>query len=340
MASTATWQSYLQPFEVKYGLPGGLLGALVRAESGGQVNAVSPVGAYGLGQLMPATAASLGVNPRDPIQNLRGAAMYLSQQMKAFGGDWRKALAAYNAGPGAVRKYGGIPPYQETQKYIQRVHDYWKESSRYGKGAMSGVLSPTQPTAGVAPVRKTVPGLDPGDVAKLQIAYTDEPTIGNALLQNRIDEQSKLDEQYGSSLQSFNANQARSMASQVGGVLNSNFAGGAYGPSKGGYWKTPNGWLQDRRQGELGYQFLQRLGNKGFGLRNDPGINQLWGGSHAAGSPHYDKRAVDWGNARNPVSLINQFHSWLKPRFDPLGLERIIWQAPGHYDHIDVATRT
>ncbi len=74
---------------------------------------------------MPATARSLGVtNPFDPVQSINGGAKYLRQQLDTFGGDVRKALAAYNAGPGAVQRYGGIPPYSETQNYVRRVMAY------------------------------------------------------------------------------------------------------------------------------------------------------------------------------------------------------------------------
>jgi len=97
-----------------------LLGALVWQESRFCTDAVSPKGALGLGQLMPATALELGVDPLDPVQNLMGAARYLRQQYDAFG-DWDLALAAYNAGPGAVRRYGGIPPFPETQAYVREV---------------------------------------------------------------------------------------------------------------------------------------------------------------------------------------------------------------------------
>ncbi len=82
--------------------------------------AVSPAGAIGLGQLMPGTAAILGVDPWDPAQNLWGTAKYLRQQYDTFG-DWELSLAAYNAGPNAVRKYRGVPPFTETQSYIRRV---------------------------------------------------------------------------------------------------------------------------------------------------------------------------------------------------------------------------
>jgi len=99
-----------------------LLHALVEAESGGNPDAVSPRGAIGLTQLMPSTAEALGVaNPYDPQQNLNGGAQYLRRQLDRFGGDERLALAAYNAGPGAVQRYQGVPPYAETRNYVNRV---------------------------------------------------------------------------------------------------------------------------------------------------------------------------------------------------------------------------
>jgi soluble lytic murein transglycosylase-like protein len=93
---------------------------LVEAESSFRPDVTSTAGAYGLTQLMPGTAAELGVDPSDPIQNLRGGARYLRQQLDRFG-DPALALAAYNAGPGRVTQYGGIPPFQETQNYVARI---------------------------------------------------------------------------------------------------------------------------------------------------------------------------------------------------------------------------
>jgi soluble lytic murein transglycosylase-like protein len=106
----------------KYGLDPALLAGLVKQESGFNPNAGSPAGARGLTQLMPGTAAGLGVtNVLDPAQSLDGGAKYLRAQLDAFGGDVARALAAYNAGPGAVQRYGGVPPYAETQNYVRAV---------------------------------------------------------------------------------------------------------------------------------------------------------------------------------------------------------------------------
>ena len=94
--------------------------ANIEVESAYRQDAISSAGAIGLGQLMPATARDLGVDPRDPLQNLDGSARYLAMMLEAFGYP-RLALAAYNAGPDAVRRYGGIPPYRETQNHVARV---------------------------------------------------------------------------------------------------------------------------------------------------------------------------------------------------------------------------
>ncbi|HET9143760.1 transglycosylase SLT domain-containing protein [Actinophytocola sp.] len=104
----------------KYDLPQGLLSAVAKAESGYNPNAVSGAGARGLMQLMPATAAGLGVNPFDPAQAVDGAARLLKGHLGKFG-SVPLALAAYNAGPGAVQRHGGIPPYQETQNYVRKI---------------------------------------------------------------------------------------------------------------------------------------------------------------------------------------------------------------------------
>ncbi len=104
----------------RYGVPEDLFLRLVQQESGWNPKARSHKGALGLAQLMPATARTLRVDPRDPAQNLDGGARYLAAQYRQFG-SWRLALAAYNAGPQAVTKYGGVPPYKETRGYVRAI---------------------------------------------------------------------------------------------------------------------------------------------------------------------------------------------------------------------------
>jgi soluble lytic murein transglycosylase-like protein len=106
---------------IKYGLPAALIRSVMAAESAGRPNAVSPKGAIGLMQLMPETARELGVNPHDPAQNVDGGVRYLRDMLVRFDYQLWHALAAYNAGPGAVEKYGTIPPYRETIQYINRI---------------------------------------------------------------------------------------------------------------------------------------------------------------------------------------------------------------------------
>ncbi len=117
-----TIEKCIQEAAQKYDLAPGLIKAVIKAESGFRVDAVSVAGAQGLMQLMPATAKDLGVtNPFDIRQNIDGGARYLRQMFDLFDGDARLALSAYNAGPGNVQKYGGDVPFPETRRYVARV---------------------------------------------------------------------------------------------------------------------------------------------------------------------------------------------------------------------------
>ena len=98
------------------------------AESAYQPQVVSPKGAIGLMQLMPATANHYGADPKDPAQNLEAGTAYLRDLLIKYNGDVALALAAYNAGPGAVQKYGGVPPYAETRAYVGRVIRNWQNT--------------------------------------------------------------------------------------------------------------------------------------------------------------------------------------------------------------------
>lgn len=118
--SNGVYQEMARAAARRHGVPEDLFLRLVRTESGFRPTARSSKGAIGLAQLMPGTARILRVDPHDPHQNLDGGARYLSQQYRKFG-DWRLALAAYNAGPKAVQRYRGVPPYRETQNYVRLI---------------------------------------------------------------------------------------------------------------------------------------------------------------------------------------------------------------------------
>jgi soluble lytic murein transglycosylase-like protein len=122
------YDAMIQAAATANGVDPSLLKGLIRQESGFDPTARSSAGAAGLTQLMPSTAAGLGVTDvTDPQQSITAGAKYLRQQLDAFGGDETMALAAYNAGAGAVKKYGGVPPYAETQNYVTKVLGYANE---------------------------------------------------------------------------------------------------------------------------------------------------------------------------------------------------------------------
>ncbi len=129
------------------GIDPALLKGLIRQESGFKADAGSPAGAQGLTQLMPATARGLGVgDPHDPAQAIEGGARYLRQQLDSFGGSVPLALAAYNAGPGAVKQHGGVPPFAETQHYVRQVQAY-ADAYRLGGGVSAPAATPAPTTS-------------------------------------------------------------------------------------------------------------------------------------------------------------------------------------------------
>jgi len=134
-----TPQELITRAAVHAGLPPEIVHSVAKAESGYQPNAVSPKGAIGLMQLMPGTAAELNVDPHDPAQNAEAGAKYLRDLLLKYEKDPHqvsKAVAAYNAGPGAVDKYKGVPPYRETVDYVNRVlKEYEKEQLKKKTGA-------------------------------------------------------------------------------------------------------------------------------------------------------------------------------------------------------------
>jgi soluble lytic murein transglycosylase-like protein len=140
-AQSTPYDTLIEQAAQRNGVDPAVLHGLIQQESGFDPNAQSSAGASGLTQLMPGTASSLGVaNQLDPAEAIEGGARYLGQMMSEFGGNTADALAAYNAGPGAVKQYGGVPPYAETQSYVTKVLGY-AEAYRQSHPVSAGALA-------------------------------------------------------------------------------------------------------------------------------------------------------------------------------------------------------
>lgn len=160
------WAAVAAEAATRHGIDADTFVSQMRAESGLVPGKTSGAGAQGIAQIMPATAKGWGVDPNDPYAALNAAAKAMAKYLGNYKGDWRKALAAYNAGPGAVQKYGGVPPYGETRAYIKRI------------------LNGKEPVARRAPASGRVPVGDSAapnpDIAALEFIFKDSPYAGMA----------------------------------------------------------------------------------------------------------------------------------------------------------------
>ncbi|NCB03104.1 MAG: lytic transglycosylase domain-containing protein [Spirochaetia bacterium] len=172
-----------------YDVPLGLLKAIGKAESNFDPSARSKSGAMGVMQLMPKTAASLGVkNAFDPVQNIMGGAKYLKDMLKQFNGNVELALAAYNAGPGNVKKHGGVPPFAETQRYIAKVMGYANQDINAGTNkANQAVVEETGPvTSG------DVSGISAKDLTTMMTLYRYQIELAAWTSMSKLTEEQEL----------------------------------------------------------------------------------------------------------------------------------------------------
>lgn len=283
----------------------------IQQESGFRPGVRSGAGAIGIAQIMPATAKGWGVDPTDPIASLRAAANAMGKYLRSYKGDYAKALAAYNAGVGAVAKYNGVPPYKETQHYVKTI--------LAGGPAVRGVAA-GGPTAGQPAVQKamTDPFAKMREISKNRMGLFSDDEKGSSDLDKLA--QGKWD--LLDALKGVRGEPLSSQPDVAGGIRLS-------GAGAGSVDTLP------RRKGEKGYQYLQRLGTQLFGLRNDPGNSQTTGGQHTQGSYHYSGNAIDFGDARNSRDQLNAWYRFLDQNRDRLGLLELLDEG----DHIHAAAR-
>ena len=300
----------------RYGIDPRIFTAQIQQESGFRTGLSSSAGAQGIAQIMPGTARAWGVNPNDPVAALDAAARNMAKYVRNYNGNYGFALAAYNAGEGAVKQYNGIPPYRETQHYVKTILGAAK--------AQPGMPTAPAPAAAQKPsYAPQGPALDQvalsNQANRISIAYADAPDIG----------QSKIKNLYDSATQGLSA---------IPGSPRNPKSGVQAGPSV----QTGAG-VPVRRPGETGQQYLDRVLMAKFGLRHDPGNTQTTGGRHMPGSDHYKGKATDFGDGLNTKAQLLAAEKYLNQNAGALGVSQTLYgpdddPSGGHNDHLHTAT--
>ena len=190
LKTTASLEEIFSEASKTYGVPLNLLKAVAKTESEFKPDATSKSGAMGIMQLMPATAKSLGVTDAyDPYQNIMGGAKYLGEMLSRYNGDTTLACAAYNAGSGAVKKYGGVPPYKETQNYVVKVAKYMNEGVSVPNASYALTAASTAAAAAATPSTGGVPAISSAAraAAAKKAAATPIPTVEKDAYETLVD---------------------------------------------------------------------------------------------------------------------------------------------------------
>jgi hypothetical protein len=324
------WQKVGQHYAKKYDIPWQLFNAMINQESGWNPKAASPAGAIGLGQLMPGTAQGLGVNPYNPRQNLKGSAMYLANQYNTFG-KWGKALAAYNAGPGAVTS-GDWKGYPETRNYVSSI------MGAYGGPGQTGPGNAFDPTG-----RGSFVGIDPKSIDEAHRKQAALSLIASAYPESGLDPV---------------------LAAAYGKKIGENVRLKKYGFNYG----MPGGNMQNFDNAKLMRAIVALAERRGLTVGENPaygGVNPV----HTEGSFHYQTfgkhpnlgRAVDinyYGPQGSPdtaqaaenAQLLN-FFRLIRHRFGLQNINELLLPGrtyfqggdvsrstyPGHYNHLHLA---
>lgn len=267
----------------------------INQESGFNPGAGSSAGARGIAQIMPTTAQSWGVDPMNPRDALYAAAKHMAGYLHNYKNDWSKALAAYNAGPGAVAKYGGVPPFSETQAYVKAI--LGGKNPPLVSSAGGGAHRPGGgKTAAPGPAASGISPADTHHDRLLEFIFAGSPFEQN--VQDQVDARAR---------EALIAPESLPGASSTLGPKKP--SGGA--PTRSDS-SSGGGKAAPMKSGEAWWHYLQRMGHTKFGLSNDPGNSQTTGGKHVDGSEHYSGRAVDFGDARNSWKQLNAWASWAK----------------------------